>query len=142
MEGLLNYARSFIGTPYRWGGEDPINGFDCSGFIQEVLRSVGMDPKGDQTAQGLYNHFLSAGRKSLPGPANLVFYGKSDQSISHVALMLDEIRMVEAGGGGSRTTDRAAASRDKAFVRIRPYDSRKDIVAIIFPNYPEWVTNG
>ena len=35
-------AWHLLGTPYRWGGDDPILGFDCSGFIVEILKSVGV----------------------------------------------------------------------------------------------------
>ena len=55
-QNAINYAKLFIGKPYLWGGEGP-EGYDCSGFIQEVLSCIGLDPKGDQTAQGLYNYF-------------------------------------------------------------------------------------
>src|SRR5699024_8467020 len=35
---IIEAARSFIGTPYVWGGESA-NGFDCSGFIQYVFQT-------------------------------------------------------------------------------------------------------
>ncbi|MDQ6813638.1 MAG: C40 family peptidase [Bacteroidota bacterium] len=34
---LLTYAKSLIGTPYKYGSTDPVNGFDCSGFITHVF---------------------------------------------------------------------------------------------------------
>jgi cell wall-associated NlpC family hydrolase len=58
MDLLIQYAMSFIGVPYRWGGSNPITGFDCSGLVQEILKSVYMDPPGDQTAEALYQYFL------------------------------------------------------------------------------------
>ena len=30
---IINTAKSFLGTPYQWGGTSP-SGFDCSGFVQ------------------------------------------------------------------------------------------------------------
>jgi hypothetical protein len=49
------YVWTFLGLPYRWGGDDPIQGFDCSGLIVEVLQAVGLLPHGsDLTANGLY----------------------------------------------------------------------------------------
>ena len=143
MNLLLSYAQSFIGSPYRWGGETPLGGFDCSGLVQEILRSVGMDPVGDQTAQTLFNHFLIQGtRSSLGEPGALLFFGSSDRSITHVTMALNEHQMIEAGGGNSSTTSAIRAIEQKAFVRIRPISNRRDLVSVLMPNYPKWVHDG
>jgi cell wall-associated NlpC family hydrolase len=34
---LLAFAQTLIGVPYRYGSSDPVNGFDCSGFITYVF---------------------------------------------------------------------------------------------------------
>jgi len=139
LKTLTEYAKSFIGASYQWGGETPMGGFDCSGLVQEILSSVGVDPKGDQNAQSLYGHFLMHGRKSEAGPGALVFFGQSHRAISHVAFMIDTHRMVEAGGGGPNTIDQFKAIAHRAFVRIRPYIHRSDIIDILMPAYPNWV---
>ena len=36
-EELLSYAKTLIGTPYKYGSTDPLVGFDCSGFITYVF---------------------------------------------------------------------------------------------------------
>ena len=69
MQTLTNYAKSFIGKPYSWAGETPMGGFDCSGLVQTILRSVGLDPAGDQSAQALMDYAtVLASRRSLPLP--------------------------------------------------------------------------
>ena len=139
LDFLVSYALSFVGQPYRWGGDDTINGFDCSGLIQEILAAVGMDPPGDQTAQGLYAYFLP--RQMLTSNAlaagALCFYGASEDRITHVGFSLGNGCMVEAGGGNSRTQTRADAARQNAYVRVRPIQHRHDLVAVIIPCYPD-----
>ena len=136
MDVLIRYAMSFVGLPYRWGGDDAINGFDCSGFVQEVLASVGMDPKGDQTAHGLYQHFkVSGGQRRVLMRGSLCFFGSSATRITHVGFALDGWRMIEAGGGGSNTKTKDDAARHNAYIRIRPVLSRSDLIEAILPPY-------
>ena len=137
MKYLIDYAMSFLGTPYKWGGQSAIKGegVDCSGFVQIVLESVGMDPKNDQTAHGLYKYFSAKGHtiKNAKQGA-LAFYGKPTR-ITHIALCIDGYRVIEAGGGRSSTTDYEAAVRANAAVRIRPVRYRRDLVALVMPKY-------
>lgn len=129
---LLNYAMQFVGKFYLWGGEGP-SGFDCSGLTQELLRSVGADPPGDQTAQTLYDYFKHVGIMDKRECGSLVFYGKDLKSITHVAMMLNDWQVIEAGGGGSKNKTIEDADKNHAMVRIRPFNQRKDMVAIIAP---------
>ena len=39
IRGMLRRALSLLGTPYRWGGTTPENGFDCSGLVGYVFRN-------------------------------------------------------------------------------------------------------
>jgi len=143
MKLLYDYAISLLGTPYVWGGEDPTGGMDCSGFVQELLRSVGIDPKGDQTSGGLYRHFLTKGDLiGEPIMGSLLFYGKNEYSITHIAMGIGSNRIIEAAGGGSRTTSVAKAAEHDAFIRIRPYNYRSDLQDILFPEYPDWMERG
>jgi cell wall-associated NlpC family hydrolase len=129
----------FLNLPYKWGGDDPIKGYDCSGLVQDLYAMIGLDPKGDQTAQALYHYFNS---RCIEGPrqlGTLTFYGKSTLAITHVGMMLDEMHMIEAGGGGSQTNSLDAAAEANAFVRIRPFNHRKDLVAVITPQGLPWL---
>lgn len=118
------YAMTFVGTPYKWGGEDPTLGYDCSGFVQELLSSVGLDPPKDQTAQGLYNHFQTNGEWNNISAGSLAFFGTSVLHVTHVAMLIDQYRMIEASG-----------AQGKCHVRVRTIKSRNDLVAVIKPRY-------
>lgn len=113
-------ALKMYGTPYVWGGNDMTTGVDCSGFVCEVARSVGLLGKQDLTAQMLHDRFLNY----KPGKNTILFFGEDTDSITHVAIAINEEYMIEAGGEGRIETD-------KGYVRIRPISSRIDCVAIL-----------
>jgi hypothetical protein len=64
----------------------------------------------------------------------LFFYGKDLKSISHVAVGFDsDFTIIEAGGGGSLTLSESDASKQNAFIRLRPFNRRSDLVSILKP---------
>jgi cell wall-associated NlpC family hydrolase len=123
---MLNY-----GKPYIWGGDDPIKGFDCSGFVIECLKSVGLLPhRGDWTAEGLRQKYALASRMPyhVTPPKNevsLVFY-MGPTGARHVEICLDGYHNIGASGGGSRTTETSVAAAQNAYIKIRPYAYRND----------------
>lgn len=135
LQVMLECALACLNVPYRWGGDNPVQGMDCSGFVQWVLKSVGLDPKGDQTAQGLCDHFDRTGSHTAPTLGALVFFGESMTKVTHVALCLNEWQMIEAGGGNSLTKTKSDAEALGACVRVRMITSRSDRVAIIKPSF-------
>jgi cell wall-associated NlpC family hydrolase len=135
MQLLIDYAMRMVGNHYQWGGSNPLTGMDCSGLVQELLSTAGIDPVGDQTAQGLYNYFEKNGSYNKYGAGALAFYGQSTTKISHIAFCVDQYRIIEAGGGGSTTTSIEAAAKQNAFIRMRLINNRKDLQAVIMPSY-------
>lgn len=134
MDELLNYARSFLGTPYVFSG-NYVDGLDCSGFVCEILRSAGVvGNREDLTAQDLFDRTQREGTYSQTA-GSLAFFGKSFKEISHVALCLNPYQMIEAGGGDGTTINVTEAKKKNAFVRIRPINYRSDVVAVIKPRY-------
>lgn len=131
------YLFSFLNIPYRWGGDDPIEGFDCSGAVIEWLSYLGIEPDKDMTAQELY-YFYSYNGTDGRDLGTLVFYGKSLDRISHVALMLDDRSVIEFGGGNQFTRTQEQAANQNAFGRIRPYNHRQDLLAFVKPQGVPW----
>lgn len=123
-----------------WGGSGP-HGYDCSGFVQAVLEKIGLDPKGDQSASGLYEFFFKHGQIVFPPNqfdlGDLAFYGQPGK-ITHVAICLNSAQCVEAGGGGERTITKEDAEKAGAKIRVVAIDRRKDLIAVIRPNGLPW----
>jgi len=132
IDTMLDYATTLIGLPFICGGQDPKRGVDCSGFVQVCLAKVGMDPKGDQTAQTLHHYFLENKYPIIKKKGSILFFGKHENKITHTALAIDTNLMIEAGGGGPECVNAMAARIKKAKVRIKPIDSRSDLISYFY----------
>ena len=91
---VLQKALTLLGTPYRWGGTSPENGFDCSGLVSYVFRNaLGIElPRvsRDQAQAGE----LVADRSQLTA-GDLVFFGRRGR-VDHVGIYVGEGRFVHA----------------------------------------------
>jgi cell wall-associated NlpC family hydrolase len=135
-ELMVQVAMSYLGTPYRWGGDDP-SGFDCSGLAIECLKSVGLLPRGgDWTAEGLAEKFANA-RQDYSRPeklGELVFWQSHNSGkIIHVEICLTRGLSIGASGGGSSTLTEADAMKQNAFIKIRPIESRRGVWGRVDP---------
>ena len=83
---VLEYAAQFLGTPYVYGGSTP-SGFDCSGFTSYVFKNtVGSIPR---VAQAQFDATTRVSLEELE-PGDLVFFGSSASSISHVGIYVGD----------------------------------------------------
>lgn len=122
--------------PYKWGGNNPLEGLDCSGFAQILGRAAGIDPPGDQTAQAFSDKLAHHGKwLGAPQRGAFLFYGESLKKIIHVAYALNPYQIAEAGGGGSHVRTLEDAIKYNAYVRVRHVDERRDRAGIIMPDY-------
>lgn len=120
----VKYAWEFLGLPYRWGGDDPMRGFDCSGLVVEVLQGVGLLPhNSDLTANGLYLRYYTK-QTQMPKEGCLCFWVNPAGLAIHVEMFIDAGHTIGASGGGSTTTTPDAAAQQNAFVKIRPIGYR------------------
>jgi len=102
---VLMRAISLVGTPYRYGGNTPAGGFDCSGLVNYVYRDM-LDlrlPRTSRELAAIQGPRLDPERLA---PADLVFFG-SGGSVSHVGIYVGEGRFVHApSSGGTVRLDR------------------------------------
>ena len=95
---VLFRAIALVGTPYRYGGNTPQGGFDCSGLVGYVFRDaagVGL-PRTSSEMSELGKRKLAI--DSLQS-GDLVFFAES-RTVSHVGIFVGERRFVHAPNSG------------------------------------------
>ena len=89
---LVNFAKQFVGYPYKSGGTDLYNGVDCSGFTMKVYEQFGYSLPHASKSQASYGSYVSIDNLM---PGDLIFYGYNG-SISHVAIYIGNGQIVHA----------------------------------------------
>ncbi|WP_143462671.1 C40 family peptidase [Levilactobacillus enshiensis] len=90
-------AKAQLGKPYGWGSTGP-SSFDCSGFTSYVYKK-GASKSIPRTAQAQYNKYKHVSYKNIK-KGDLVFFGGSKHSISHVGLYVGNGRMIDSQNRG------------------------------------------
>ena len=102
---VLIRAIGLVGTPYRWGGNTPESGFDCSGLVDYVFRSeAGMAlPRTSREIAAVDAPKISRGDLQA---GDLLFFGRRHR-VTHVAIYVGNGRFVNAPDtGGTVRLDR------------------------------------
>lgn len=94
---IINTAKSFLGTPYQWGGTSP-SGFDCSGFTQYILAQNGKSIP--RTSQEQFASGQAVDKSQLQA-GDLVFYDWSGGTeATHVGIYEGNGKMIHAPHSG------------------------------------------
>ncbi len=127
-DSIIQYAKSFIGTPYVWGGNSPDSGFDCSGFICYVYKKFEIAlprTSGQQFDAGIPVPYVEA------KPGDLILFAGPDNgpgNPGHVGIVLayDQekgfsfIHTSSPESGGVRIShEKSEAYYNKRFLEIR-----------------------
>lgn len=86
-------AERFVGIPYRWGGNNVVEGLDCSGFVRAVYNLCGVNIP--RTSREQFQVGEAVPRDELMD-GDLVFFGASPSQISHVGIYVGKGRFVHA----------------------------------------------
>jgi hypothetical protein len=121
---LAMQALSFIGVPYRFGGQDPQRGFDCSGLVRHVTQSV-MGLTLPRTAEAMARVGENIGRDALQ-VGDLVFFNTRGRRYSHVGIYIGEGRFVHAPARRGRVR---VEEVDGAYWQKRFNGARRIVVA-------------
>ena len=114
---VLATADRYVGTRYRYGGESPAEGFDCSGFVQFVYGRHGVE-----LPRASYQQ-VSAGRLAprevtALQPGDLMFFASGGRRVDHVAIYAGDGRIIHASSGaGSVRYDDLDTDRGEWFLR-------------------------
>lgn len=113
-------ALSHLGVPYRFGGNDPKAGFDCSGLVRFAARSVlGIDLP--RTSDAMARVGSAVARDALE-VGDLVFFNTRGGANSHVGIYVGDGRFVHAP---SRRGQVRVEEVDAAYWRARFNGARR-----------------
>ena len=101
VKTVLQRAFALLGTPYRWGGNSPDNGFDCSGLVGYVFRTIGIDLP--RVSRSMANEGTAVADRTALAEGDLVFFGKRGR-VDHVGIYIGEGKFVHAPRTGRDVT--------------------------------------
>ena len=97
-EDISIAAVGLVGVPYRYGGNNPKGGFDCSGLIVYVY-SKSANIKLPRTIQEMSSKGQSV-ENQAPAPGDLVFFNTTGEKYSHAGIYVGQGRFVHAPSAG------------------------------------------
>ncbi|MCY1404171.1 Murein DD-endopeptidase MepH precursor [compost metagenome] len=120
-EDVLIRAIGLVGTPYRWGGNTPDSGFDCSGLIGYVYRDAAGITLPRSTREMIVMRAPDIGRNALQSGDVVFFATNGGSQVSHAGIYVGEGRFVHAPatGGTVRLDYLANAYWQKAYLNAK-----------------------
>ncbi|MFL9887726.1 C40 family peptidase [Paraburkholderia agricolaris] len=112
-------ALNMIGVRYRWGGNTPDSGLDCSGFVRYVFQdTLGMAlPRRAEEMSRVGEKVRVSDLK----PGDLVFFNTMRRTFSHVGIYIGDNKFVHSPSTGStiRVDDMDSGYWEKRFTGAR-----------------------
>ncbi len=128
VNGVMRTAFSQVGNPYRYGGNSPETGFDCSGFVKWVYSQYGVElPRISSSMAGVGT---PVSRDELR-PGDLVFFAHK-RGISHVGIYTGNDKYIHSPRTGKSIEESELSSQNNRtrFVTARRIINNDGISAI------------
>ena len=122
-EAMVGEALNHLGIRYRYGGNSPDEGFDCSGLVSYVaFRSLGLTLP--RSAADIAGRGQEIERGELVA-GDLVFFNTMGRKYSHVGIYVGDDRFIHSpsAGGVVRVEDMKMAYWSKRYNGARRLDS-------------------
>ena len=118
---VLFRALGLVGTPYRWGGNTPDSGFDCSGLIGYVYRDAAGISLPRTTGEMIGMQAPSVGKEALQTGDVIFFATNGGSRVSHAGIYVGEGRFVHAPatGGTVKLDSLSKAYWQKAYLSAK-----------------------
>ena len=95
---VARYAKEFQGNPYKWGGNDPLNGIDCSGFVKYLYGQIGLNLPRTAAEQAFVGMPITR-FEDLQAGDRLYFWSSARGKIGHTGLYLGNNYFVHSSSG-------------------------------------------
>ncbi|MEK4424112.1 C40 family peptidase [Solibacillus sp. FSL K6-1523] len=93
VDELKSVSSKYIGVRYAYGGTSS-NGFDCSGYVRQVFKEVGIGSL-DRTTSGMYGQGTAVKKSDLQ-EGDLVFFNTTGKGVSHVGIYIGDGEFIHA----------------------------------------------
>ena len=122
---IILSALSQTGVKYKYGGNSPEGGFDCSGFVRYVFQQAAnlTLPHGARAISQLGQTVTQRELK----PGDLVFFNTVRSTFSHVGIYIGNNRFIHSPSAGSAisVTDMGDSYWAKRFTGARRLDAKE-----------------
>jgi len=103
---LVKRAKSQMGTKYRYGGESPRRGFDCSGFTLWTFTKVTGLPRSSMEQYRLPRKpgYKRVGKRTALHRGDLVFFKTTKAKVGHAGMYIGRGRFIHSSSGAGKVT--------------------------------------
>jgi cell wall-associated NlpC family hydrolase len=104
--GFVEYAKTFIGTPYLYGSVNPEKGLDCSGFVNVVSHHFGIEVPRSSVE---FTNLGTTIEMNNAEPGDLILFTGTDphkHDVGHIGIITDnldgQVEFIHSSSGKAR----------------------------------------